>query len=131
MFPQNIRRTSGSVRISKSPYFFSKINCPLRSKKLSKIRCPQIMRVLYHMHSNFDLRITLEKLRTLLYTFNSLPLNDLGAIQKECHPRYRNFWPPSTHVTLSHHPPWTASPLSHPKKWQTLSWKWADPLCKV
>ena len=31
------------------------------------------------------------------------------------------------HVTLSHHSPWTPSPLLIPQKVKTLSCKWADP----
>ena len=30
---------------------------------------------------------------------------------------------PAPHVKRSHHSPWTPSPLSHPKKWQTMNSK--------
>ena len=40
--------------------------------------------------------------------------------------KHRNFLPSSPNVTISHHFPLNTSPLSHPKKWETMSWKWAD-----
>ena len=45
-----------------------------------------------------------------------------GTFKKVYQSKNRDFWPPSPHVILGHLWTWTLSPLSHPKKWQTLNW---------
>ena len=73
--------------------------------------------------------------RAKIHILTSIRKKVLSLIHKGSFKKYVtqkiDIFAPSSHVPLFHLWSWAPSPLSYPRKWHTLSWKWIKIRCEL